>query len=94
MIVRRLPKSSLFAKFALQTRSTKEKGYVSHGDKSEYLHRRGKTITILRPAGTIRIGSERVDAVSNGGFIDKNVDVRVVEVDGNRVVVEPTVKSQ
>ncbi len=93
LIVRHLPKSRLFSKVALLNRSTKEKGYVSHGDKSAYLHQKGRTITILRPAGTIRIGNERVDAVSNGGFIDRDVDVRVVQVDGSRVVVEPIVKS-
>ena len=53
---RRLPKSRLFAKVALTTRSTKEKGYTSQEDKSKYLFQRGTTITILRPAGTIRIG--------------------------------------
>ena len=93
LIVRHLPKSRLFSKVALLNRSTKEKGYVSRGDKSAYLHQKGRTITILRPAGTIRIGNERVDAVSNGGFIDRDVDVRVVQVDGSRVVVEPIVKS-
>ena len=41
------------------------------------------------PAGTIRIGKERVDAVSSGGFIDRDVAVRVIKVEGARVVVEP-----
>jgi len=86
---RRLPKSRLFAKVALTTRSTKEKGYTSQEDKSKYLFQRGTTITILRPAGTIRIGKERVDAVSSGGFIDRDVAVRVIKVEGARVVVEP-----
>lgn len=86
---RHLPKSRLFAKVALTTRSTKEKGYTSQEDKSKYLFQRGTTITILRPAGTIRIGKERVDAVSSGGFIDRDVAVRVIKVEGARVVVEP-----
>ena len=44
------------------------------------------------PAGTIRIGKERVDAVSAGSFIERDVEVRVVEVEGTRVVVEPVPK--
>lgn len=88
-IGRRLPKSRLISKIALTNRSTKEKGYTSQADKSRYLHCRGTTITILRPAGTIRIGKERVDAVSNGAFIDRDVEVRVVQVEGARIVVEP-----
>ena len=89
---KRLPKSRLAAKFMLTTQSTKEKGYSSQSDKSKYLYQRGKTITILRPAGTIRIGKERVDAVSAGSFIERDVEVRVVEVEGTRVVVEPVPK--
>ena len=82
-------KARLFARVALTTRSTKEKGYTSQEDKSKYLFQRGTTITILRPAGTIRIGKERVDAVSSGAFIDRDVAVRVIKVEGGRVVVEP-----
>lgn len=93
LVIRRLPKSRLFSKVALTARSTGDKGYISHKDKSEYLHCMGRTITILRPAGTIRIGKERVDAVSNGGFIDRDVEVRVVQIDGSRIVVEPVDKT-
>lgn len=86
---KKLPKSKLLNRLTLHNRSTKEKGYTSQVDQSKYLYQRGKTITILRPAGTIRIGKERVDAVSNGSFIDRDVEVRVVQVEGSRVVVEP-----
>ena len=88
-IGKHLPKSRLFAKIALTTRSTKEKGYTSQEDKSKYLFQRGTAITVLRPAGIVRIGKERVDAVSNGSYIDRGVAVRVIEVEGTRVVVEP-----
>lgn len=88
-IGKHLPKSKLLSRIALHNRSTKEKGYTSQVDQSKYLYQRGTTITILRPAGTIRIGKDRVDAVSNGSFIDRDVEVRVVQVEGSRVVVEP-----
>ena len=44
--------------------------------------------TALRPAGKILVNGERVDAVSKGTFIDAEATVRVVEVEGSRVVVE------
>ena len=81
--------SRLFEKLTLKNRSTKEKGYTAQADYSKYLYERGKTITILRPSGTIRIGKERVDATANGTFIGRDVIVRVVKVEGSRVVVEP-----
>ena len=49
----------------------------------------GVALTTLRPAGTAEIGSERVDVVSEGAFIPAQTRVRVVQVEGGRVVVRP-----
>jgi membrane-bound serine protease (ClpP class) len=35
------------------------------------------------------VGGERVDVVSEGGFVETGQVVEVVRVDGNRVVVRP-----
>lgn len=48
----------------------------------------GRTLTQLRPAGQAEIGDQRVDVVADDEFIPAGVRVRVVEVEGNRVVVE------
>ncbi|BAM02962.1 NfeD family protein [Phycisphaera mikurensis] len=52
----------------------------------------GETGTVrgggLRPSGSIAIGDRWIDAVSAGGFIEEGTAVTVVEVAGNRVVVE------
>ncbi|MEM9594308.1 MAG: NfeD family protein [Acidobacteriota bacterium] len=48
----------------------------------------GLTLTPLRPAGVMALGDERIDVVSDSEFLDKGVRVRVVEVEGVRVVVE------
>ena len=45
------------------------------------------TETDLHPSGWIVVNNERIFAVSEGNFIDKNVKVIVLSVDGNRVVV-------
>ena len=55
----------------------------------------GETGTVrgggLRPSGSVAFGDEWVDAVSAGGFIEEGTAVTVVEVAGNRVVVEAVV---
>jgi len=84
----RLPQSRLLAKVTLKNRSTRESGYESQTDKSDYIGKNGTTLTPLRPAGTVRIDKKRVDAVSRGDYIDKDVPVRVIEAEGMRVVVE------
>jgi len=47
----------------------------------------GVSITPLRPAGTARINDQRVDVVADGELIPPNSRIRVIRVDGNRVVV-------
>jgi len=47
----------------------------------------GLSITPLRPAGTARINDQRVDVVADGELIPPNSRIRVIRVDGNRVVV-------
>ncbi len=47
----------------------------------------GEVLTTLRPAGKARFGSELVDVVTQGEYLDEGVRVEVVERRGNRVVV-------
>ncbi len=44
--------------------------------------------TGLRPSGRIDVNGKLIDAVSTGGFIDPGTKVTVVEVAGNRIVVD------
>jgi len=47
----------------------------------------GTALTPLRPAGTARIGSQRVDVVAESGFIEIGEPISVVFQEGLRVVV-------
>jgi membrane-bound serine protease (ClpP class) len=47
----------------------------------------GVTVTPLRPAGMALLNDMKVDVVSIGTFVEKDQKVRVVEIEGNRVVV-------
>lgn len=49
----------------------------------------GQTVTPLRPAGTVAVDGEPLDVVSEGGFVAQGVRVRVIRVEGTRVVVRP-----
>ncbi len=50
---------------------------------------RGTAATTLRPAGIATIGERRVDVVTRGSHLPAGTAVRVVKVEGNRVIVEP-----
>jgi len=51
------------------------------------LDQTGTALSALRPAGTAVINGKRVDVVTEGQMIDPGTPVRVVAVEGMRVVV-------
>jgi membrane-bound serine protease (ClpP class) len=56
-------------------------------EKPELLHVTGTTLTALRPSGVASLAGQRVDVVAETGFIERGVTVKVVAVEGSRVVV-------
>lgn len=58
------------------------------------LGQRGETVSPLRPAGYAMIGERRLDVVSDSEFLEAGVEIEVVEIEGNRVVVEAVVDSE
>jgi membrane-bound ClpP family serine protease len=77
----------LFNKMVLFDSAKKEDGYVSNINRIDLLGMEGISLTILRPAGTVIINDERVDVVTEGGFIEQNTAVRVIKVEGARIIV-------
>ncbi len=82
------PKTPAGRAMILNHNQNADEGWVANESDTELIGHTGDVLTALRPAGTIEIGGRRIDAVSDGVFIDDGATVRVVEVQGNRVVVE------
>lgn len=83
-----MKKKNLIQRFILKDRTDTESGYTSPNmDNEIYMDREGYTLTPLRPAGSIKVGDERIDVVSEGDFVDAGVKVRVVGIDGTRIIV-------
>lgn len=55
--------------------------------KPDLLHRTGVAITQLQPSGAAFINGKRVDVISEGALIDRGASIKVVAVEGLRVVV-------
>ncbi|MGI6679045.1 MAG: NfeD family protein [Dehalobacterium sp.] len=72
----------------LGARQETAEGYVAPKENLvELVNEEGITVTPLRPAGVAEINGQRVDVVTEGGFIAPNTKVQVVQVEGTRVVV-------
>jgi len=56
-------------------------------DKPELLNQTGVAHTNLRPSGTAEINGHRVDVVTEGSMIERGTPIKVVAVEGLRVVV-------
>lgn len=65
----------------------KKQGYSGTEALEEYVGKEGVSLTHLRPAGIANIDSRRLDVVTEGTFIDKDKNLKVIRVEGNRVVV-------
>lgn len=74
-------------RFILRQQLTTEEGFVSGPSKQYLIGLQGISITPLRPAGTVQLGDERVDVVTDGSFIAASQHVEVIRVEGARVVV-------
>lgn len=63
-------------------------------ERPELLEQIGTALTPLRPAGTVVINGKRVDVVTEGQMIERGAPVKVVAVEGLRVVVRQLNQTQ
>jgi membrane-bound serine protease (ClpP class) len=57
-------------------------------DLSGLVGKEGKTVTILRPYGEADFNGVRVEVCSNDSLVERGVNVRVIETQANKVIVE------
>nr|WP_253958003.1 nodulation protein NfeD [Metabacillus halosaccharovorans] len=78
---------NIFKKLILRDSTNTESGYVSNVSRRELVGAEGIALTTLRPSGTAVINDERLDVVTEGGYIIKGQKVKVIKVEGSRIVV-------
>lgn len=79
----RLSKSSII----LNDRETVEDGYTATTDMEVFLGKEGVTLTPLRPTGMAEFEGVKLNVISDGEYVEKDVPVRIHHVEGARVVV-------
>jgi membrane-bound serine protease (ClpP class) len=75
--------SSRFAGFLISRRAIGDVG----AEKPELLEQTGVAQTPLRPSGVAMINGKRVDVITEGSMIDRGSSVKVIAIEGMRVVV-------
>lgn len=80
-------KGRLAKTLVLSSALKKEAGYSGTDDLGYLYGKQGVTVTVLRPAGTAEIESVKMDVVSEAEFIPQGAAVKVIKVEGRRIVV-------
>ena len=78
LLVRFVPGSRLGSLFILRRNLEAGEGFATHVTTAREkfpVGTRGTAMGDLRPAGTVRIGRDRIDAVSEGSFISRGAEV-------------------
>lgn len=84
-----LPKLPIGRKLILSTALDASDGFSSTPPSDyQWLGKTGHAHSALRPAGIADFQGHRIDVVSDGEFIDAGTPIRVMHVDGNRIVVQ------
>ena len=84
-----LIRNRAWQRLVLETETDKASGYESAPDGfSELVAKRGVATTPLRPSGRAQFGDLIVDVVTEGDFITTGSRVEVLQVHGNRVIVQ------
>lgn len=87
-----IPQSNLWKKIrhrvVLTSKEEAKSGFRGTPSTWEnFMGREGKALSTLRPAGRAVFGEDILDVVTEGEFINQDTQVRVVKVEGNRIVV-------
>ena len=87
LLLKYAPRNKFFDKIILGTELRKDVGFTSSTSKEELLGLEGVALTALRPSGTALINDEKIDVVTEGDYIVKNDRVRIIKVEGRKIVV-------
>jgi membrane-bound serine protease (ClpP class) len=87
---RLLPKTPVYRWFVLSTAQNVDAGYVvqTEADEEGFVGQTGVAVSNLRPVGRGRFGDKTLMVVSHAEFIDEDTPIVIVQVEGNRYVVD------
>lgn len=88
LLIRMVVKSKSWKRMVLDANQKKTEGFHASADNLvSLLGKQGITLSKLRPAGVALVEEEKVDVVTEGNFIEENKPIKIILVEGNRVVV-------
>jgi membrane-bound serine protease (ClpP class) len=89
LLIKYIPSTRTWRKFILSTEQKKELGYtVGTKDLKRLTGKEGIAITPLRPSGIVEVNGKKLNALTRGEYVDSNTKIKIISVEGNKIVVE------
>lgn len=83
-----LMKTNLLSNLALNAVQSKSAGFVgTDPSEHELVGKTGKSVTVLRPGGTVEIENEYYDATAMDGYVEAGIEVEVLKYQTAQLVV-------
>ncbi len=89
VVLRSAKYGKLSNKLILRSASKREDGYSTTINDSALLGKEGVALSLLRPAGMGEFDDQRIDVVSEGSYIEAGTRIKIVNIEGRRIVVKP-----
>jgi len=87
LLFKLMTKTEFWQKLTSPAVQEKNEGYNSSIGLENLVGQQGVADTDLRPSGWINVSNQRIFVVTEGSYIDKQENVKILSVDGNRVLV-------
>jgi membrane-bound serine protease (ClpP class) len=87
LLFRLMTKTKFWVKLTSPEIQSKEEGYNSSLGLEHLVGETGLATSDLRPSGWVLVNNAKIFVVTEGEFVDKDQQVTIMSVDGNRVVV-------
>lgn len=88
------PARRFWSKVTLVDQLSGDNGYNSlNAHYRDLLGKKGVTLTPFHPVGTINIEGKSYSATSEGAWLEADVPIKVISIDGTKIVVKPIEES-
>ena len=89
LLIKYIPSTRTWRKFILSTQQKRELGYtVGTKELKRLTGKEGIAITTLRPSGKAEVNGKKLNVITRGEYVDSNTKIKIISVEGNKIVVE------
>jgi membrane-bound ClpP family serine protease len=88
IVLQSASKGRLARHLVLEDSLDESEGFPNLGDLEYFIGSEGVSLTVLRPSGTADFNGVKLDVVSEGDFLPKGTAVKIIKIEGHRIVVK------